>query len=105
MFLHLLNISLPFHSVSLSVFEVCFLQAEGSYFLLMVESALCGWCWSMPCEGLRFWRTCVCVLVDGAGPYLSGGSAMSSSDFQVSVDLVWLWAACLLMFKFVFQFC
>ena len=30
---------------------------------------------------------------------------MSSSEFWVSVGLVWLWAACLLMLRAVFIFC
>ena len=30
---------------------------------------------------------------------------VSSSEFEVSIGLTWLWAACLLMFRVVFLFC
>jgi len=43
MFLHLLNISLPFHFVYIAVFGVPFLKAGSSWFLIIVESDPYGW--------------------------------------------------------------
>ena len=43
--------------------------------------------------------------MDGAGSHLSGGNAVSSNEFEVSMGLVWLWAACLLVLRVVFLFC
>ena len=52
-------------------------------------------------------RTCICVLVNGTGSHLSAGhcSQCPVVSFGVSMDFVWLWAACLLIFRIVFLFC
>ena len=46
MFLYLLNISLPFHFVSIALFRVAFLCARSLWFLFIVEVAPCGWGWT-----------------------------------------------------------
>ena len=45
MFLYLLNISVPFHLVYISVFGVTFLYAGSLWFLSIVEVPSCGWVW------------------------------------------------------------
>ena len=55
------------------MFGVSFLQAGGSQFLLIVESARHGWAGPVPCEGFLVGGTYVCVLVNEAGTCLSEG--------------------------------
>jgi len=51
MFPYLLNISLPFHFVSIAVFGVPFLYAGSLCFLFIVEHASCGWVWTSGLSG------------------------------------------------------
>ena len=46
MFLYLLNISLPFHLVSVAVFGVAFPYAGSLWLLFIVEVPPCGWGWT-----------------------------------------------------------
>ena len=46
MFLYLLNFSLPFHLVWISVFGVAFLYAGSLWFLFIVKVPPCGWSWT-----------------------------------------------------------
>ena len=56
----------------------------------------------MPCEGFLVGGICVCVLVGGAISCLSEGQWLGPVVWLgVSVDSVWLWAACLLTCKVV----
>ena len=50
---------------------VPFLQAGGSWLLLIVLSAPCGWDWTSGLSRFPGWGTCVCVLVEGGGSLLS----------------------------------
>ena len=53
MFLYLLNISLPFHLISVAVFGVAFLYAGSVWFLFITEVPPCEWVWtSEGCQGL-----------------------------------------------------
>ena len=78
MVLHLLNISLPFHFVLIAVSAVPFLQAGTSWFLLIVESAPCGWGWT---SGLSQFLGCgnLCLCSAGWSWILSLWSAMKHS--------------------------
>ena len=72
MFLYLLNISLPFHLVYISVFGVAFLYARILWFLFMWRFLLVGGVGQVACQGFLAKEACVSVLVGGAGFVLSG---------------------------------
>ena len=72
MFLHLLNISLPFHCVLFAAFGVPFLQAGSLWLLLIVESAPCRRGWSSDLSRFPGWGICICVMMGGAGSLFSG---------------------------------
>ena len=55
------------------MFGVSFLQAAGSYLLLFLVSAPSSKVCSVGCVGFLVEGTVACVLVDEAGPCLSGG--------------------------------
>ena len=72
MFLYLLNISLPFHFVSVAVFGVpfCSLEVHGSCLLWSLIPV--GGVGLVACQGFLVREACICVLVCGAGSLLSG---------------------------------
>ena len=56
------------------------------------------------CQGFLVREACVCVLVGGAGSFLSGVKC-PVVHFWVSMGLAWLWEACILMLRAVFLRC
>ena len=51
-----------------------FLQADGLYFLFILESAPCGWGWTSGLLIFLSWENCFCgVLLDGGWFHVSGG--------------------------------
>ena len=52
-------------------------------------------------EGFQVRGSCACVLVDGNGSYLFDVLCHVHMYSGLSLDLVWLWAACLLMCNFL----
>ena len=56
MFPHLLHISLAFHFVYFTMFGVSTLQFRRSYFLLIGESAPCGWGWTSALWRIPGWE-------------------------------------------------
>jgi len=105
MFLHLLNISLSFHFVWITVFGVLFLQAVSSWFPLIVESAPCGWGCTSGWSGVSGWGS-LCLCSGGCSWMYSLWSAVMYQvvSFGMSIGLAWLWAAHLFMFRVVFLF-
>ena len=88
------------------MFGVPFLQAGRSLFLLIVDSAPCGWSWTSDLSRFPGWgNLCLC----------SGGWSWISPlwstikcpvvGFWVSLGFVWLWEAHLLMLRVMFLFC
>ena len=106
MFLYLLSISLPFHLVYIAVFGVAF-PYSGSLW----SSLYCGV--SSLWVGLFRWLVKVSWL--GKPVWCSGGWIWISSlwsgmncpvvSFELSVGLVWLWAACILKLRAMFLCC
>ena len=91
---------------SFSFFPFCFIsfihdQAERSWFPLIVESGVCGWCWT---NGL-WWNLYLCS--SGWNWISSLWSAIKCPvvSFGLSMGLALLWATNLLMFRVVFLFC
>ena len=72
MFLHLLNISLPFHFVYIAVFVVAFLYAGSLWFLFIVDFLPVGGVGRVTCQGYLVREACCGILVDVAGFLLSG---------------------------------
>ena len=59
----------------------------------------------MDCLGFLVGGAWVCVLFGGCISSLSSAVMCPVVSFVVSLDLTWLWAACLLMLRVVFLFC
>ena len=72
MFLYLLNISLPFHLVSIAVFGVAFLYVESLWSSSLQRFLHVGGVGRVACQGFLVREACVGVLVGGAGSLLSG---------------------------------
>ena len=106
MFLHLLNISLPFHFVWIAVFGVPFLQAVSSWLPLIVESAPCGWGCTSGLSGFSGWGS-LCLCSGGWSWMYSLWSAVMYQvvSFGMSIGFAWLWAAHLFMFRVMLLFC
>ena len=102
MFLHLLNVSLPFRFV----FGVSSLQAGRSWSLLTVEASPCGWGWTSGLSRFPGWGS-LCLSSGSWSLSSSLWSAMKCPvvSFVVSMGLVWLWEVRLLMLCVVFLFC
>ena len=88
------------------MFGVPFIQAGSSWFLLIVESAPCGWSWTSGLSGCLDWGS-LCLCSGGWSWISSLCSAVKCPvmGFGVFISLGWFWAAHLLMFRFVFLFC
>ena len=96
---------------SFSFFPLCFIsfihdQAERSWFPLIVESSLCGWCWT---NGLsRFpglWNLCLCSVGWNWSSSLWSAIKCAVVGIGMSMGLTWLQEAHLLIFKVVSLFC
>ena len=85
---------------------VPFLQTGSSWFLLIVESAPCGWGWTNGLSRFPGWGSlCLC---SGEWNWISSlWSAIKCPvvSFGLSMGLALLWATNLLMFRVVFLFC
>ena len=77
-----------------------------SWFLLIVDSAPCGWSWTSDLSRFPGWgNLCLC---SGGWSWISPlWSAMKcpTVSFWVSMGFVWLWEAHLLMLRVMFLFC
>ena len=73
---------------------VTFLYSGGLWFLFIVEVATCGWGWTSGLSTFLIREACISVLAGGAG-VSSLWSAMKCpvASFEVSMSLVWFWAA------------
>ena len=68
------------------MFGVLFLQARGSQFFLILESAPCGWGWKV-CEGFLVGKLLSVFWWMDLGLSLES-NAVSSNEFGVSMNLV-----------------
>ena len=103
-FLHLLNVSQPFHFFHIAV---CGALSAGWKVVVPLHCGVCS-LW----VGLEQWLVSISwlgelmsVLVDGAGSLLWSAVKGPVVNFGVPMGLVRLWAGRLLMFKVVALFC